>query len=212
MVGFYNTLEWRRGEKVQEKLDDILRRLGCRLRKYHKSTKFGAPKIGGVVVPDLRVDLPDGTRFWVDSKAKTKPTWRRVGQRWEHGCDFSIAKEYKKIQELKGWPVLLFVHEDESPENLLKDGEFLQSDIWLCISISDAFAKGSHRIDWPGGAWDSTRRGRNGEGGLLWPREIMSVTELPERLGGILTQIKQHKKQHKEPEGLFRPDGSLWED
>lgn len=131
---------------------------------------------GLIVAPDLLV-CTGANNMWHDVKAKSKPTFRRVppGPRWEHGIDWAIAKQYQEVELRSGMSMWVIVHELESP-----DGDQLvqRENAWFGIPISRAFYVGDHRLDWPGGKAQPNRRGKDGQGGLLWGRNAMTPIQV----------------------------------
>lgn len=135
---------------------------------------------GRLIVPDTAI-VRSGVLQWHEVKSKSQPSWRRNGGRWEHGCDYFHAVEYRKVQSESGAKVFVVVHEIKSPSDPDNDSLLVDSDNWLLISLDAAFSSGSHRKDWPGGK-NSSRRGSRGMGGLLWPRNSMSQVVFSQRV------------------------------
>jgi len=131
-------------------------------------------KGGILVVPDLLVMGAKPT-CWNEVKAKSVPTWRRCppGPRWEHGIDFALSTEYAKVEEASGYVVFIVIHELTSPLSANQEGPLSGPPCLLYIALQTAIEMGDRRKDWPGGAAQPNRRGRNREGGLLWDRSAM---------------------------------------
>lgn len=137
---------------------------------------FSCPR--DVVAPDFLVFPKNHPPAWHDTKGKELPSWFRNLRRWEHGIDWAVANDYKYVQDHTGVHVFVVVHENWAPQDPAADSQLLETDNWLSISIDDAFKYGDHRLLWPGGR-NSGDYGRNGEGGLLWPRSIMQTDWTP---------------------------------
>jgi hypothetical protein len=135
---------------------------------------------GTLTAPDLLVTAINENTRWHEVKAKSKPSWRRCkpGPRWEHGCDWCLAMEYKEVQTQAVFAVYIIVHEARSPSNVSQDSPLTGPETWLAITLDDALKKGEKRKDWPGGKFNPKRRGKKGMGGLLWNRADMSVVSL----------------------------------
>ncbi len=187
---FEETPEYRFGDEAQREWMKILSSRGRSvLPVYDMTCQEGsekAPRLfcvaGEIVAPDMLV-LSPGKKLWCDVKAKSVPTWRRCrpGPRWEHGCDWYHANDYRIVQEKTGIEAWICVREimrpidarfgpsnGESPFDYLEDERS-----WRLVSVDVAFGRGEHRTDWPGGAAQPLRRGARGQGGLLWDRELM---------------------------------------
>lgn len=182
------TKEWAIGDTAQRKYAELCAGMGWTVAPMYAFeecvTETKAPvmlvpgvanQAGLIVAPDLLLMRADKSPAWVDVKAKSVPSWRRVspGPRWEHGCDLSIAEEYRAVQDRTGIECHIVVHEIRSPISDTSDSALVESGVWLAIGIADAFNVGQVRSDWPGGALHPQRRGRRGRGGLLWARSDM---------------------------------------
>lgn len=181
MPSFYESREWLMGDESQQRYARMKAERGvCSIPVYgmdnvDSRTKAPVMFVTGeriMVVPDLLL-MKDGRCQWHEVKAKSRPTWRRLnpGPRWEHGCDYSLATEYRDIQDESGGIVFIVVHETMSPVDDFSESKLIQSDLWLVISISEAFRHGDHRQRWPNPSIGDF--GRRGKGGLLWPRSAM---------------------------------------
>lgn len=127
---------------------------------------------GNLVAPDMLImSIEKGAR-WNEVKSKAEPSFYRIRQRWEHGCDYSLFEEYSRVEKSSGAGVFIIVSESKSPENEHKYSRLLPSNSWLSISLATARICGERRPNWPGGERDN-RRGRRGMGGFLWPRSVM---------------------------------------
>lgn len=187
MRNIRNTPQWRHGDEAQQRWANILLELGNVVIPIFgfqgNVTTTDAPMIAGpsgfLAAPDIFAMSERMKRgCWYDVKAKTVPTWRRTHNRWEHGCDYSIAQEYLRCEAESGHPVILVVQETLTPTDLTTCSELEPSEHWLWIRITEAFATGEHREDWPGGRNNPSRRGRDGRGGLLWPRSAMTEFQM----------------------------------
>ena len=132
---------------------------------------------GLLVVPDVLCLNPARGNTWHEVKAKRVPGWYRNRQRWEHGADYSLVREYEEVQRATGLPVWLIVFEERSPVDPLADSALQDGGVFLGIRLVDAIATGEHRPTWPGGTAEPHNRGRRGAGGLLWPRAAMVLLE-----------------------------------
>ena len=145
---------------------------------YSDRQMTGAPMLRlndteAIPAPDMLV-YTSSVLMWHDVKAKSKPTWRRNGSRWEHGCDLACAEDYRKAQQFTGAPAYIVVQETSIPTDAGAESDLEDGNGWLFIRVDDAFVHGDIRTDWPGGKHSPRRRGKRGKGGLLWPRESMT--------------------------------------
>ena len=142
------------------------------------------PQGSDLVVPDIMLLRLGQQPRWLDVKAKSQPSWHRNNQRWEHGCDWSIAEQYKAVQQETGYAMWIVLREEYTPLDPHSDSALLGPAAWRTINLDDAFTKGQHRKDWPGGKRQPHRRGCDGQGGLLWDRndmqELQSMTRAEE--------------------------------
>ena len=105
----------------------------CRVKRYLQergafvfstcdlSGRFGdkAPAIEGVtqrcVLPDLDVSFAGHSRIWAEVKTKTIASFTRVTGRLEHGIKLVHWLAYRRIQEITGNQVFLYIYQrDES--------------------------------------------------------------------------------------------------
>ena len=205
---FYLTEEWLRGDNAQKQWAAFVAQPGrLVLPAYGFSGIDGESKApllltadGLRVSPDMLVLALSEPSRWHEVKAKARPTWRRnpPGPRWEHGFDYSLKAEYAMVEKKSGSPVFIIVQEERSP--LHPDGpepgacqswttedwcRFEHDDLqgeqmWLSIRLTQVENLGCHRADWPGGKKEPHRRGRNGQGGWLWPRSAMRCVHVAE--------------------------------
>lgn len=83
-----------------------------------------APRLKGIsseyAIPDLDVAL-GGKRFWIEVKAKTEASWTHLTQRYEHGFSGRLYKDYLRVAEETGTPVLLFIVERKTSDLLTQN-------------------------------------------------------------------------------------------
>jgi hypothetical protein len=145
---------------------------------------------GLLVAPDLlciKMGGGAGANFWLEAKAKSIPSWRRIEGRWEHGIDYANMAEYADVQAKSRMRVILSVYEEKSPSNPYRDSFLTPAGLWLFISMDKAEDAGTHRPDWPGGKMNPRDRGKSGKGGWLWPRHEMSEDPTVESAGAEAT-------------------------
>lgn len=65
------------------------------------------------VLPDLDVSIKN-QRIWVEVKTYHSPDFTRITGRYEHGIKLRHFNNYKKVQEITGAKVLLFIFEEIS--------------------------------------------------------------------------------------------------
>ena len=132
---------------------------------------------GLLVTPDV---LCLGERqSWHEVKAKAVPAWFRIRGRWEHGFDYDLVGEYRRVQDVTSIEVWIVVYEESSPADATRDGALEKSGVFLVLSLNDALAAGEHRPHWPGGR-GTGRYGRRGKGGWLVPRDAFIALEGPQ--------------------------------
>lgn len=108
-------------------------------------------------------------QLWTELKTKTQPGRMRLFRRWEHGIDLVKWQDYVRVWRETGIPLLLVVHELNSPPSI-KSGitaELAPSDLYLFADIQTLHDKGRYEPNWP------TR----GVGGWLWARRDMEVMD-----------------------------------
>lgn len=150
--------------------------------------KINAPMLvipdGVAISPDLLAIKP-GKQIWFEVKDKTEPTYTWKLHRWEHGIDKPNADDYLLIEEKSDVPVILLIHEKNSPEtpdlylSSMDDigaykrmkSDLKPSDIWLSISLKKAFENGNIRNGNKEMIGPKNKLGA----GLYWPRIIMNV-------------------------------------
>jgi hypothetical protein len=175
--------EWIRGDAVQKQCARLLGRctnalvLPCYgaegVELEDKAPILYRPAGSDLVVPDIMLLRRGAAPRWLDVKAKSQPSWHRINGRWEHGCDYSIAEQYRAVEQETGYQMWIVLREEYTPLNSHADSALLGPSCWRTIALADAFRLGQHRADWPGGKRQPNRRGRDGKGGLLWDRNDM---------------------------------------
>lgn len=227
MSSFYTTKEWIKGDNTQKKCAKLYAEIGFIVIPVYdfndrdKATKapilFCNKKINKnkiIVGPDLLL-LSLSANFWQDIKAKSQPTWRRLKPnnlfcnpsteghlinpfpRWEHGFDYSLLKEYKQVQDETNILTLIIVHEEKSPLDNFNESLLEGEEKFLSITLDDILYYGDHRKDWPGGKKEPNRRGRRGEGGILWARNIMSEIDFSnDNKAQIIKKFKKIKSKN----------------
>ena len=183
MNDFYSTAEWIKGDGAQREWATYVANQGLVvLPTYNMGDDLAENKApvlltadGVLTAPDLLVTGAQASTRWHEVKAKSRPSWRRFhpGPRWEHGCDWCLAMEYKEVQTKTGFSVFIVVHEDRSPQDTGTESPLSGPESWLTIPLSKALDVGEHRKDWPGGKANPNRRGKRQMGGLLWDRSQM---------------------------------------
>jgi len=188
---FYDTPEWQLGDEAQKRWAIAIARRGHAVLPSYEmgqtSPETKAPMMftadGRLVIPDLLVLNSKKPPQWHEVKAKTAPTWRIYkskdckcwrGPRWEHGIDYALMTEYRRVADLSGAPVYLVIHEPHSPKHPTAESPLSGPETWLLISLENAERFGDRREDWPGGSKEPNRRGRCRQGGWLWSRNVMT--------------------------------------
>lgn len=166
----------------------------------------GAPSalIAGepIAMPDFLL-MGDRTEL-EEVKGKSRPSWWRLGARWEHGIDFAIYREYKRLQASQDNPFAFALFEVNSPEcpdcgdemlpiaasqdapegmrsrcvgcHVVLDGPACRPlRRWLMMWMEECEKYGQPRSDWPRPGGNGSR---NREGGWLWPRNRMTPLEV----------------------------------
>ena len=126
------------------------------------------------VDPGVLALNPTHGEAWYQVKAKSAPSYLRRLARWEHGVDVALIEEYEAIERDTGAPVWLVIHEARSPSDPTLESVLVKSGAYLGIRLANALLLGERRPEWPGGTGDPRNRGRDGRGGLLWPRSAMT--------------------------------------
>lgn len=178
-----HTDEWSRGDTAQRRWADLMVQRGHAVLPVHafddvvpdtKAPVMLVPE-GIRVTPDVLLLRARHGALWHEVKSKSVPTWYRIYEQWEHGCDYALALEYQAVQIETGTTVQIIVHETRTPIDPYDDAGLMDSETWLFIPLKKVFRVGEHRPDWPGGRNQPHRRGRSGMGGLLWPRHEMKI-------------------------------------
>ena len=186
-MSFYDTREWKIGDNAQRRWAYFVSSQGgiaVPIYGFEGNTSdTKAPMLISrntlLVAPDLLV-LRGDVRKWNEVKAKASPTWRYAppGPRWEHGFDWALLEEYRAVSRESGCPVFIVVHELRSPLDASRGSPLSGAERFLAIDLEHAARIGQHRPDWPGGTKLPHERGRNGQGGLLWPRSAMTEIQM----------------------------------
>lgn len=118
------TPTWQKGHNGERLVAELLRRRGWYvIPSYDYSGEDGnkSPKLEGLKegypVPDLDV-ARSGARLWVEVKTKKTPTYTRITGRLEHGIPLRLYRSYKRVQEITGCEVWLFIYEEETGDVL----------------------------------------------------------------------------------------------
>ena len=118
------TETWRRGRSGERLVARLLREKGWYvIPSYDYSGEDGdkAPKLEGrhdaFPVPDLDVSKR-GLRYWAEVKTKAAATYTRATRRLEHGIPLRHYQAYRKVPEITGCDVWLFVYEEDTGEVL----------------------------------------------------------------------------------------------
>ena len=129
---FKETEEYRLGHTGELIIANLLKKRGWYIiPSYDYSGDDGnkAPRMQGAmdsfVLPDLDV-CKDGKRKWAEVKTKTEATFTRKTNRFEHGLPTRHFDDYKKIQEITGCKVWLFVYENVTGEVLYQSIDKLE--------------------------------------------------------------------------------------
>lgn len=130
---------------------------------------------GALLAPDLYcVHLKRGD-FFCCAQGKGRPAWFRKYARWHHGMDYALYEAYQKVQKATGKRVSLALQETASPQSPHQQSVLSPGDgSWLFIWLDEVGLVGEHMPEWPGGMKQPWRRGRNNQGGWLWPRNAMT--------------------------------------
>lgn len=141
-----------------------------------------------LITPDLLCIHPTRGDFWCEANGKGRPAWFRKYSRWQHGIDYALFQAYSRVQKLTGKRVNIAVQEIASPKDPDQMSELAPgSNQWLFIWLDEMAAVGEHMPEWPGGMRQPWRRGREGKGGWLWPRNAMTRDPFDTKtLGGLL--------------------------
>lgn len=149
--------------------------------------KINAPMLvspkGVAISPDLLAMKAGEKSFWFEVKDKSEPTYTWKFGRWEHGIDKPNADDYKTVQENSGIPVVILIHERNSPKTpdlylsssddigayRKMKADLQPSNLWLWVYLDDAIKHGNVRANNP----EMTKPNNPTGSGLYWPRSIM---------------------------------------
>lgn len=119
-IPFNETAIYKRGRNGEEVVAQLLMENGWHIIPSYDFTGDDAnkaPRLKGkgshFAIPDLDISR-DGERLWAEVKTKEKPDWYRKGQAWVHGMSLRLWNGYKRVQEITGTPVWIYVYEEES--------------------------------------------------------------------------------------------------
>ena len=123
-VAFRETVAWQKGHNGERRVAQLLKERGWYvIPSYDYSGEDGdkAPKLDGLrdgfPVPDLDI-AKDGERRWVEVKTKAAASYTRVTGRLEHGIPKRHHWAYKRVQEITGCEVWLFIYEEQTGDVL----------------------------------------------------------------------------------------------
>ena len=123
-VAFRETETWQKGHNGERRVAQLLKERGWYvIPSYDYSGEDGdkAPKLEGLrdgfPVPDLDI-AKDGERRWAEVKTKAAASYTRVTGRYEHGIPKRHYLSYKRVQEITGCEVWLFIYEEETGDVL----------------------------------------------------------------------------------------------
>lgn len=123
-VAFRETETWQKGHNGERRVAQLLKERGWYvIPSYDYSGEDGdkAPKLEGLrdgfPVPDLDI-AKDGERRWAEVKTKTAASYTRVTGRLEHGIPKRHYWAYKRVQEITGSEVWLFIYEEQTGDVL----------------------------------------------------------------------------------------------
>lgn len=126
-----DSIEFARGRKAEIEVAKWLQSRGWFVvPSYDYSGADGAKpprlqgKCIGFAIPDLDV-AKEGIRHWVEVKLKGKQTLYRKTGVLEHGISLRLYRHYKRVQEITGTPVWLFILEQDSGKLLAKKMDVL---------------------------------------------------------------------------------------
>lgn len=123
-VAFRETAEFQRGRAGERLVAELLQSRGWYvIPSYDYSGEDGdkPPRLQGLreafPVPDLDI-AKDGQRRWAEVKTKAAASYTRITGRLEHGIPKRHYRAYKRVQEITGCEVWLFIYEEETGEVL----------------------------------------------------------------------------------------------
>lgn len=187
--------EWSQNARARQELTaELLRKgytvlpipLGEPAPEEEPEPTISTPK-GQILAPDLYCIHPKKGDLFCAAQGKGRPAWFRKYARWQHGIDYALYDGYLRAQRITGRRAVLAVQEVASPVSPHQQCELRPSSDWLYIWLDQAGIVGEHMPDWPGGARQPWRRGKNGLGGWLWPRSAMTRDPFdPSPIGDLL--------------------------
>ena len=107
-MNFKEQPEYLRGHESENELKKIMEGAGHVLMSLHAIEEGGAPSVTAsngdqIVLPDFQTFRSFGaSQAFVEVKDKTKPSWYRLYDRWEHGIDYAHFKAYQRCQDETG--------------------------------------------------------------------------------------------------------------
>ncbi len=121
---FRETPEFLQGRNAEKHIAQLLQQAGWYVLPsydYSGEDNNKAPRLQGLtrslVIPDLDI-CQEGRRCWAEVKSKTKATWTRINQQWEHGIPRRHYDSYLEVQRLTGCKVWLFIYEEDTGDVL----------------------------------------------------------------------------------------------
>lgn len=157
-VAFRETTEFQRGRTGERLVAELLRSRGWYvIPSYDYSGEDGdkPPRLQGLraafPVPDLDI-AKDGQRRWAEVKTKAAASYTRITGRLEHGIPKRHYRAYKRVQEITGCEVWLFIYEEDTGEV-------------LCAKLDD--------LDSVKREYDGSKMSRGGM--VFYPRESFKV-------------------------------------
>ena len=132
-VAFRETAEFQRGRTGERLVAELLQSRGWFvIPSYDYSGEDGdkPPRLQGLreafPVPDLDI-ARDGQRRWAEVKTKAAATYTRLTGRLEHGIPKRHYWAYKRVQEITGCEVWLFIYEEQTGDVLCARLDDLES-------------------------------------------------------------------------------------
>src|SRR5690606_14799396 len=123
-TAFRETEEFRRGRNGERLVAELLQSRGWYvIPSYDYSGEDGdkPPRLQGLSeafpVPDLDI-ARDGQRRWAEVKTKAAATYTRLTGRLEHGIPKRHYWAYRRVQEITGCEVWLFIYEEQTGDVL----------------------------------------------------------------------------------------------
>lgn len=123
--GFTQTASFRRGREGEAAVARYLQKQGWFIvwTCDFSAGDTKAPELEGesdrYVLPDLCC-YRGGERMWAEVKTRQESTIHKASRRVEHGFSFRHYQHYKRIEEITGTPVVVFVFEVDSGQLLFR--------------------------------------------------------------------------------------------